>query len=109
MTKSSKHVKKSDVLQEVLSKGREISRDFDESGELAIAPIQNKLISIRLPVSMLRQLRAIAVAKGDIGYQQIIKAYVAEGIRGDYESFLHAPSVSYDVTSSATAVELEVV
>ena len=40
----------------------------------------NKLISIRLPMSMINQLRDVAMQRGDIGYQQLIKIYIADGL-----------------------------
>lgn len=41
---------------------------------------KNKLISIRMPESMIDQLREIAENKGDLGYQQLIKTYISEAI-----------------------------
>ena len=43
----------------------------------------HKLISIRLPITMIQDLRVIAEKGGDIGYQQIIKTYIAEGLLRD--------------------------
>lgn len=41
---------------------------------------ESKLISIRLPMALLKRLRDIAIKKGDIGYQQLIKTYLAEAL-----------------------------
>jgi len=40
----------------------------------------SKLISIRLPQEMLEQLRGLAGQKGEGGYQQLIKSYIAGGL-----------------------------
>jgi len=53
-------------------------------------PLKSKLISIRLPMVMIRNLRIIARARGDIGYQQIIKTYIAEGLERDHQKQAHA-------------------
>ena|SRR3990167_3723030 len=41
---------------------------------------ENKLISIRLPMAMIKGLRDIAIERGDIGYQQLIKVFIADGL-----------------------------
>ena len=108
MTKDKRTLKKA-VTEEILGSGKNVAGDFDDSQGLFVPAPQNKMISIRLPINMLRQLRTIAVTKGDIGYQQLIKAYVAEGIRGDYDALLRLHSVSEDASSSANFQELEIV
>ncbi len=40
----------------------------------------NKLISIRIPENMIEDLRKVASSKGDLGYQQLIKTYIAKGL-----------------------------
>lgn len=40
----------------------------------------SKLISIRMPAKMIKQLRGVAGQKGDMGYQQLIKSYIAQGL-----------------------------
>lgn len=73
------------VDNEILSKGKNIINDFDDSKEVRVEPKQmtHKLISIRLPITMIQDLRVIAEKRGDIGYQQIIKTYIAEGLLRD--------------------------
>ncbi len=73
------------VDNEILSKGKNIINDFDDSKEVRVEPKQmtHKLISIRLPLTMIKDLRIIAEKRGDIGYQQIIKTYIAEGLLHD--------------------------
>ena len=80
------------VDNEILSKGKNAAKDFDESQEIYVEPkhITNKLISIRLPVDMIKDLRIIAQMRGDIGYQQIIKTYIAEGLLRDDRKTLNA-------------------
>ena len=80
-----KHLKNDPVDNEILNKGKDITKDFDDSQEVYVEPKQmtHKLISIRLPVTMIKDLRVIAEKRGDIGYQQIIKTYVAEGLSRD--------------------------
>ena len=68
--------------RELISKGREALKDFDKSEALRV-PVkkrESKLISIRLPMSMIGDLRDAAVKKGDIGYQQLIKILIADGL-----------------------------
>ncbi len=40
----------------------------------------NKLISIRIPENVIEKLRRVAGQKGDAGYQQLIKSYIAKGL-----------------------------
>lgn len=40
----------------------------------------NKLISIRIPEKTIKDLQTQAGKKGDLGYQQLIKAYIANGL-----------------------------
>ena len=42
-----------------------------------------KLVSIRIPEDMLLSLRTLAPMRGDIGYQQLMKTYIADGIYRD--------------------------
>lgn len=106
MTKLRKSEK--NINNELILKGRDAYNDFDNREEVAVPPPQNKLISIRMPISMLRQLRTIAVAKGDIGYQHLIKTYIATGISADHEALLQSPLISYDVSSSSELVLLDI-
>lgn len=54
--------------------------DDSKSVEVAPEPRQRTGIStsIRLPADMVRKLRRIAGRKGDIGYQTLIKIWIAE-------------------------------
>ena len=60
----------------------ELLAEFDHSQTLHVPArkSENKLISIRLPLSMINGLRDIAIKKGDIGYQQMIKIFIADGL-----------------------------
>ena len=80
-----KHSKGDSIDKEILSKGKEVIKDFDDTQEVYIEPKgqRSKLISIRLPLAMISNLRVIAAARGDVGYQQIIKTYIAEGLDRD--------------------------
>jgi len=71
-----------EVDQELISKGKEALKDFDESNSFRVVPSkqESKLISIRLPMEMIRQLREVASQRGDIGYQQLIRLYLAEAL-----------------------------
>jgi UDP-glucuronate decarboxylase len=44
---------------------------------------ENKLISIRIPEGVIEKLRGVAGKKGDIGYQQLIKTYITEGLTNE--------------------------
>ena len=76
------------VDDEILSKGKSVVKDFDGSREVYVEPkqLKSKLISIRLPKEMISALRKIAEARGDIGYQQVIKTYIAEGLIRDNQT-----------------------
>lgn len=76
---------KQKIDKEIISKGKDIYNDFDDSKEVFVKPkkMENKLISIRLPMQMIKDLRTIARIKGDIGYQQIIKTYISDGLTLD--------------------------
>ena len=60
----------------------ELLAEFDESQALHVPAkkTENKLISIRLPSVMIQGLRNIAIERGDIGYQQLIKIFIADGL-----------------------------
>lgn len=83
-----KYLHTDSVNREILNKGKEVIKDFDASQEMLIEPkqLKSKLISIRLPMAMISNLRIIAREKGDIGYQQIIKTYIAEGLIRDNQT-----------------------
>ena len=57
-------------------------KEWDESSVTEVIPEQRMKTglstSIRLPVSMVNKLRKIAAKKGDIGYQTLIKIWIAE-------------------------------
>ncbi len=56
--------------------------DWDESQSVEVTPetrLKNGIsTSIRLPTDMIKKLRRIASKKGDIGYQTLIKIWIAE-------------------------------
>ncbi|MBI5248051.1 MAG: hypothetical protein HY912_01030 [Desulfomonile tiedjei] len=43
------------------------------------------MISLRIPVDVLEQLKKVAPAKGMSGYQALIKYYVGKGLREDFD------------------------
>ena len=77
------------VDEELIKKGKGVMQDFSHSDEIYVVPkrLDNKLISIRLPIVMIQDLRNVAIAKGDVGYQQIIKTYIAEGLKRENMAF----------------------
>ncbi len=85
-----------EVDRELIEKGEEALKDFDASQEIYVPARRGdaKLISIRLPQEMIRHLREIALQKGDIGYQQMIKLYVSQGLfREQHRISSDAPTV----------------
>ncbi|MCX6106653.1 MAG: hypothetical protein NTY08_12560 [Proteobacteria bacterium] len=56
--------------------------EWDESRAVAVTPeprpVSGVSTSIRLPSDMIKKLRRIAAKKGDIGYQTLIKIWIAE-------------------------------
>lgn len=82
------------VDRELIDKGKEALKEFDEAEAIHVPAKRrdSKLISIRLPMDMLKQLRDVAQKRGDIGYQQLIKSYLADGLErekggGNVEAF----------------------
>lgn len=70
----------------------ELLADFDQSQALHVPAKkrESKLISIRLPMSMMKELRDLAIKKGDVGYQQLIKIFISEGLsRSPLETSSH--------------------
>ena len=109
MTKKSKKEIDKEVDAELESKSKEeLLEAFDKSQALHVPAKkrENILISIRLPENMIEQLREIAVRKGDIGYQQMIKTYIAEGILGENSRIYASPPTPFLVmeTSSSTGL-----
>jgi len=102
------------VNEDIIKKGKNVVKDFDDSQEIYV-PVKrpvNKLISIRLPMKMIEDLRKAAVAKGDIGYQQIIKTYIADGLLRDgqqigKQSFPRRPL--YVVDNSGTSSNVSII
>lgn len=92
------------VNREILNKGKDVVKDFNDSREIYIEPkqLKSKLISIRLPMAMISNLRIIAREKGDIGYQQIIKTYIAEGLIRDNQT------IKYNMPQSQIVFESNV-
>jgi predicted DNA binding CopG/RHH family protein len=74
-----------DIDAELIAKGKAAADDFDASAAVSISPIPtpNKMIAIRLPTRMIHQLKQTAAQKGFLGYQQLIKAYIAAGLANE--------------------------
>lgn len=74
MNKRSKRSKKNDVAYD--------PSEWDESTTVEVNPEPRMKAglstSIRLPATMVNKLRKIAAKKGDIGYQTLIKIWIAE-------------------------------
>lgn len=58
------------------------SKDWDLSKSVTVTPEKKSTsdvsTSIRLPKTMVNKLRRIAKRKGDIGYQTLLKIWIAE-------------------------------
>jgi len=83
MNKKGEQKSQFDIDQEIIDKGKSALGDFDGDKEFVVFAKQreNKLISIRLPTWMLNQLREVANARGVMGYQQLIKEFISEGLK----------------------------
>ena len=70
------------VDEEILKKGKAVSEDFNEAEALHVPSRKRltKLISIRLPMDMIYQLRNMAIHKGNMGYQQLIRLILSEAL-----------------------------
>ena len=55
---------------------------WDEALSVSVVPEKRKIIgiltSIRLPPAMLTKLKRVAARKGDVGYQTLLKIWIAE-------------------------------
>ena len=75
-------MKKLKLKTKKLSAEKYDPRDWDESSVTEVIPEPRMKTglstSIRLPASMVNKLRKIAAKKGDIGYQTLIKIWIAE-------------------------------
>ncbi len=65
--------------------------EWDESQSVEVTPEKRRQVSelstsIRLPKGMVTKLRSIAVKKGDIGYQTLIKIWLAERLEQETKS-----------------------
>jgi hypothetical protein len=56
--------------------------EWDDSASVSVVPEQRKVLgistSIRLPPAMLSKLKRVAARKGDVGYQTLLKIWIAE-------------------------------
>jgi len=50
--------------------------------KLEIKERPSKMVSIRIPVDTLEQLREVATSR-ELGYQSLLKLYIGEGLRKD--------------------------
>jgi predicted DNA binding CopG/RHH family protein len=50
--------------------------------KLKIKERPSKMVSIRIPVDTLEQLREVATSR-ELGYQSLLKLYIGEGLRKD--------------------------
>ena len=56
--------------------------EWDESAAIAVIPEKRAIVgistSIRLPSNMVAKLKRVAARKGDVGYQTLLKIWIAE-------------------------------
>lgn len=80
-----KTAREASVDKELLAKGKRAVEDFESETAFSMKPKKRKtkLISIRIPVDMMSRLRAVAAERRDVGYQQVIKDYIAKGLADD--------------------------
>lgn len=110
--KSKKEIDREVDAEFEAKKKEELLAEFASSQALHVPATkrENVLISIRLPVSMIQKLREIAIQKGDIGYQQMIKTYIAEGILKDSQKVQAVPSHPFLATDrSGTSSHVDVI
>ncbi len=64
--------------------------EWDESKAVEVTPEKRRVstgdlsTSIRLPKRMVDRLRSVAAKKGDIGYQTLIKIWIAERLEEEF-------------------------
>ena len=112
MAKNKKKLTEAEVDRELIGKGKDVVHDFDEAKKIVVLPVKSdsKLISMRIPTSMLGQLRHVAIKRGNIGYQQVIKTYIFEGLRREIErsdsyEVENEPNVSF-ATSGSFSIDI---
>lgn len=95
------------IDEELIAKGRDAIKDFDQSQEILVAPKKkvSKLISIRIPVSMMKDLKAAALKTGVVGYQKIIKDYIAKGLLNEKRGKSQAQDTNDSVIGFPTTSE----
>jgi hypothetical protein len=57
------------------------AKEWDDDGSVEVTPEKKSSgisTSIRLPMEMVAKLRKVARKKGDIGYQTLLKIWIAE-------------------------------
>jgi len=101
-----------EVDQELISKGKDALKDFDESQALHVPgrKRESKLISIRLPMDMIRRLRAVAMQKGNLGYQQLIRLFLSEallkeGLRRELDDLTSEVLMRASVSSASSCLQ----
>jgi predicted DNA binding CopG/RHH family protein len=74
--------------------------EFDASKEFVVEPrlSSTKLVSIRLSRTMITTLKEVAAETGCLGYQTLLKSYIADGLRR-YISNAASPRVVEPVRS----------
>lgn len=85
-----------EVDNEIESEGKNVFKGVDWTKELHVLPRTSttRPISIRLPVQMIHQLKIAAENKGQIGYQQVIKTYITEGLSREIAHNLLVSTIS---------------
>lgn len=83
-----------EVDRELIARGRGVIQEFDTSAGVSVSARsrESRLISIRLPVWMIEKLQQVAEVKGNVGYQQLIKIFLANALS---EGFVKQPFVSF--------------
>ena len=64
--------------------------DWDDSRSVTVTPEKKSTgvsTSIRLPMEMVAKLRKVARKKGDIGYQTLLKIWIAERLEKETAQF----------------------
>ena len=84
MSRKDKDHKTRAVSRELAENEMEQSRNYDWSHAVRVPATryESKLISIRLPMPMISNLRSAAEVR-NIGYQQLIKQYISDGLHKD--------------------------
>lgn len=65
-------------MKKIKNKYKYDPKEWDESKSALVIPEKDIATSIRLPRAMIEKLKKVARKKGNVGYQTLLKIWIAE-------------------------------